>query len=58
MGSYSQLVLIMRTAGNKFNSVDHVEGVASDEAYIKSNVQLYFNRHLGVQDEYRWLKSS
>ena len=48
----------MRTAGNKFNSVDHVEGVASDEAYIKSNVQLYFNRHLGVQDEYRWLKSS
>ena len=48
----------MRTAGNKFYSVDHVEGVASDGAYIKSNVQLYFNRHLGVQDEYRWFQSS
>ena len=48
----------MRTAGNIFYSVDHVEGVASDGAYIKSNVQLYFNRHLGVQDEYRWFQSS
>ena len=56
MGSYSQLVLIMRTAGNKFYSVDHVEGVASDGAYIKSNVQLHFNRHLGVQDECRWFQ--
>ena len=58
MGSYSQLVLIMRTAGNIFYSVDHVEGVASDRAYIKFNVQLYFNGHLGVQDEYRWFQSS
>ena len=48
----------MRTAGNKFYSVDHVEGVASDGAYIKSKVQLYFNRQLGVQEEYRWFQSS
>ena len=48
----------MRTAGNKCYSVDHVEGVASDGPYIKSNVQLYFNGHLGVQDEYRWFQSS
>ena len=53
-GSYSHLVSAMRTAGNEIYSSDQVEAGAADGAYIKSNVQIYFNRHLGVPDDCSW----
>ena len=53
-GSYSHLVSAIRTAGNEIYSADQVEAGAADGAYIKSNVQLYFNRHLDVPDDCSW----
>ena len=46
----------MRTAENSIYSVFHVEGGAADGAYGKSNVQLHFNRQLGLQDKCIWFQ--
>ena len=53
-GSYSHLVSAMRTAGNEIYSADQVVAGEADGAYIKSNIQLYFNRHLDVPDDCSW----
>ena len=53
-GSYFHFVSAMRTDGNEIYSADQVEAGAAVGAYIKSNVQLYFNRHLDVLDDCSW----